>query len=54
MIGDPTLDRKPTEEGIVRMKVYVDKSGKVTEARFDPEFSTASNNRLVQLAKEAA
>ena len=54
MIGDPTLDRKPTEEGIVRMKVYVDKSGKVTEAKFDPEFSTTSNNRLVQLAKEAA
>lgn len=54
MIGDPTLDRKPTAEGVVRMKVYVDKSGKVTEARFDPENSTTSNNQLVQLAKEAA
>lgn len=54
MIGDPTLERKPTEEGIVRMKVYVDKTGKVTEAKFDPENSTTSNNRLVQLAKEAA
>lgn len=54
MIGKPTLDRKPTAEGIVRMKVYVDKTGKVTEARFDPENSTTSNNQLVQLATEAA
>ena len=54
MIGKPTLDRKPTAEGVVRMKVYVDKSGNVTEARFDPEYSTTSNNQLVQLAKEAA
>jgi len=54
MIGDPTLDRKPTEEGIVQMRVYVDKAGRVVEAKYDPENSTTSSNRLVQLAREAA
>ena len=54
MIGEPNLDRKPDEEGVVRMKIYVDKSGKVTDARFDAANSTTSSSRLVALAKEAA
>lgn len=54
MIGEPSLDRKPDEEGVIRMKIYVDKSGKVTDARFDPSKSTTSSSRLVALAKEAA
>jgi len=54
MIGEPNLDRKPDEEGIVRMKIYVDKSGAVTDARFDAANSTTSSSRLVALAKEAA
>ena len=32
MVGEPNLDRKPNEEGVVRMKIYVDKSGTVTDA----------------------
>lgn len=54
MIGEPNLDRKPDEEGVVRMKIYVDKSGAVTDARFDAANSTTSSSRLVALAKEAA
>ena len=61
MIHQPTLHRRPTGEGLVRVQVHVDKSGKVTEAKFDPENSTFSpqnsttdNDQLVQLAEEAA
>jgi len=54
MIGKPNLSGKPEAEGVVRMKVYVDKNGTVTEAKYDPEFSTTSNNRLVELARKAA
>jgi len=54
MIGEPNLDRKPDEEGVVRMKIYVDKTGKVTRVQFDPANSTTSSNRLVALAREAA
>ena len=54
MIGEPNLDRKPDEEGVVRMKIYVDKSGAVKDARFDAANSTTSSSRLVALAKEAA
>ena len=54
MVGEPNLDRKPDEEGVVRMKIYVDKSGAVTDARFDAANSTTSSSRLVALAKEAA
>ncbi len=54
MVGEPNLDRKPNEEGVVRMKIYVDKSGTVTDARFDATNSTTSSSRLVALAKEAA
>ena len=54
MIGEPNLDRKPDEEGVVRMKIYVDKGGNVTSAQFDPVNSTTTSNRLVALAREAA
>ena len=54
MIGEPNLDRKPDEEGVVRMKIYVDKSGAVKDARFDAANSTTSSSCLVALAKDAA
>ncbi|MDG1380944.1 MAG: hypothetical protein P8P45_02090 [Flavobacteriales bacterium] len=54
MIGKPNLNGKPQSEGVVRMKVYVDKNGTVTEAKYDPENSTTSNNRLVELARQSA
>ena len=54
MIGAPTLKDVPSTEGVVRIKVYVDQSGQVKEARFDPENSTTSSSQLVQLAMESA
>jgi len=54
MIGDPTLDRKPEDKGVVRIKIYVDKSGTVTRVQYDAVNSTTSSSSLVALAKEAA
>ena len=54
MIGDPTLDEDPSQEGVVTLKITVNKAGVVIDSRFDPAGSTTSSGHLIELAKRSA
>lgn len=54
ILGDPKLDEKPRQEGVVTMIITVNKSGEVTDSRYDPLRSTTSDSRLIALATRAA
>ena len=54
MVGEPRKLQDPNEEGIIRVKITVDKSGKVVDARYDPRNSTARNSDLIAQALASA
>ena len=54
MLGDPKLNEKPTEEGKVVLRIYVDKNGKVTNAVRLIEESNTASSYLFNLAQKAA
>lgn len=53
-MGWPSLEEKPTKEGLVNVKITVDKSGKVTNAAYDPIKSTLTDSYHKELAIKAA
>jgi len=54
MLGNPKLNEKPTEEGKVVLRIYVDKNGKVTKAVPLIEESNTASSYLFNLAQKAA
>ena len=55
MLSPPSLDEKPTEEGLIRMKIVVNSDGKVISAVFDAvKNSNISDTELIRLAEIAA
>jgi len=54
MIGEPTLNEKPTEEGRVVLDIYVDRQGKVLSTSRNYALSNTSSSYLFELAEKAA
>lgn len=54
MIGEPKLSEKPTEEGKVVLRIYVDKNGKVTKVVPLVEEGNTTSSYLFKLAEKAA
>ncbi len=54
MQGSPKLEEDPTEEGIVVLTIYVNRTGKVVRTKRNYVKSTTSSNYLFQLAEKAA
>ncbi|MDA0904462.1 MAG: energy transducer TonB [Bacteroidetes bacterium] len=55
MLGKPVLTERPRLEGVVRINIVVDGSGKVVSVRFDGGAnSTVTDSYHIELAKKAA
>tara|TARA_Y100000589_G_scaffold332282_1_gene391126 strand:- start:2380 stop:3165 length:786 start_codon:yes stop_codon:yes gene_type:complete len=54
MTSPPRLDEKPTEEGLIRMKIVVNSDGKVISSIFDAVNSDNADTELIRLAMIAA
>jgi periplasmic protein TonB len=54
MVGEPTLNEKPTEEGKVVLDIYVDRQGKVISTSRNYAQSNTSSSYLFELAEKAA
>ena len=54
LVGRPSLDEKPMIEGLVRIRITVNKAGLVTSTRYDPEHSDITDSDHIQLAIRAA
>jgi TonB family protein len=54
LVGRPSLDEKPTEEGYVRIRITVNKAGNVTSTRYDPVNSSMRDSEHIALAIRAA
>ena len=54
LVNPPSLNEKPKRDGIVRMKIIVDSSGKVVTAEYDAKNSTFADSEHINLAKRAS
>lgn len=54
IIGRPIQEETPHEEGVVRVKILVDKYGKVTSATYDGAGSNTADTELIEMACRAA
>ena len=54
LVNPPRLTEKPKRDGIVRMKIIVDSSGKVVTAEYDAKNSTFADSEHIKLAKRAS
>ena len=54
LVNPPRLVEKPKRDGVVRMKIIVDSSGKVVTAEYDAKNSTFADSEHIKLAKRAA
>lgn len=54
MTVKPSLSLEHSETGDVRIKIYVDRNGKVTKAEYERSGSTITDNYLITQAKNAA
>jgi len=54
MLGLPSLDESPTEEGTVVLNIFVDRTGKVIDTKRDYTASNTSSDYLFRLAEKAA
>jgi len=54
IIGRPIQKETPHEEGVVRVKILVDKYGKVTSATYDSDGSNTADTELIAMACRAA
>ena len=54
MLSPPSLNEKPAEEGLIRMKIVVNSEGKVISAAYDAVNSTSGDTELIRLSKIAA
>jgi hypothetical protein len=54
MKAKPSLQVEHNEIGDVRIKIYVDKNGKVTRAEYERSGSTITDSYLITQAKNAA
>lgn len=54
LVNPPRLTEKPKRDGVVRMKIIVDSSGKVVTAEYDAKNSTFADSEHIKLAKRAS
>ena len=54
LVNPPRLTEKPKRDGVVRMKIIVDSSGKVVTAEYDAKNSAFADSEHIKLAKRAA
>jgi len=54
LVNPPRLTEKPKRDGVVRMKIIVDSSGKVLTAEYDAKNSTFADSEHIKLAKRAS
>ena len=54
IIGRPIQNETPRKEGVVRVKILVDKYGKVTSATYDGAGSNTADSELIEMACRAA
>ena len=54
IIGRHILNETPRKEGVVRVKILVDKYGKVTSATYDGPGSNTADSELIEMACRAA
>lgn len=54
IVGKPIQEEIPHEEGVVRVKILVDKYGKVTSATYDGAGSNTADTELIEMACRAA
>ena len=54
IIGRPIQNETPRKEGVVRVKILVDKNGKVTSATYDGAGSNTADSELIEMACRAA
>ena len=52
--GYPIQEEIPNKEGVVRVKIVVDKYGKVTSATYDYDVSSTADSELIEMACRAA
>lgn len=52
--GYPIQEETPNKEGVVRVKIVVDKYGKVTSATYDGAGSSTADSELIEMACRAA
>ena len=53
LVNPPRLFEKPKRDGIVRMKIIVDSSGKIVAAEYDAKNSTFADSEHIKLARRA-
>ena len=54
LVNPPRLTEKPKRDGVVRMKIIVDSSGKVVTTEYDAKNSTFADSEHIKLAKRAS
>ena len=54
IVGFPIQEEIPHAEGVVRVKIVVDKHGKVTAATYDGTYSSTADTELIAMACRAA
>ena len=54
MLNPPSLNEKPAEEGLIRMKIVVNSEGKVISAAYDAVNSTSGDTELIRLSKDCS
>jgi len=54
IVGRPIQNETPRKEGVVRVKILVDKYGKVTTATYDGAGSNTADSELIEMACRAA
>lgn len=53
LMGDPTVDRNFSEEGLVVFDIYVDKNGNLTDVKRNYSLSTTSSDQLFRIGEKA-
>ena len=54
IVGRPIQNETPRKEGVVRVKILVDKYGKVSQATYDGAGSNTADSELIEMACRAA